>query len=183
MSEPFSPRAWGALAQFSSAKDLEHAVSELSGAEKESVEAFAPFPLDPTADMLYQRRSPLPVIIAAGGVIGGGGMYAFQYWVSAIAYPLNVGGRPLHSWPAFIPATFELTVLTASIFALVGLILRCGLPRLHHPLFEVEAFKRASVDGFFLAVHREYSDRAVFEEITQRYRSLGATDVWEVPNA
>lgn len=182
MSTTTSPEAWGVLIEFPDATSLEHAVAALSKAERRQVEAYAPFALEGLAELLYPRRSPLPIVIAVGGLIGSTSMYALQYWICVYANALNVGGRPLHSWPAFIPPTFEIGVLLASLFALLGVIGICRLPRLHHPVFEVEAFKRASTDGFFLSVHQEYSNRAVYEELARRYSELGATHVWEVPN-
>ncbi|MEO8494576.1 MAG: DUF3341 domain-containing protein, partial [Planctomycetota bacterium] len=127
------------------------------------------------------KRSPMPWIILAGGMLGGTAVYALEVWINLVAYPLNIGGRPLHSWPSFIPATFEGTVLIASVFAIVGVILLCGLPRLHHPVFEIEAFKRASTDGFFLAVK---ADDVQFDAgaLRERLTEIGACDVWEVPH-
>ncbi len=146
-----------------------------------SLEAFTPFPVEGLEERMEFNRSPMPWIILAGGILGGSSVYALEYWINLDAYPLNIGGRPLHSWPSFIPPTFEGTVLIASLFAVVGVLLVCGLPRLHHALFEVPAFTRASTDGFFLAVK---ADDANFDlsRVTDRLRTLGATDCWEVPN-
>ena len=173
--------AWGLLAQFAGATELLDAIDRLRDDGYRSLEAFAPFPLEGLDERLNFKRSPMPWIILAGGILGGASVYALEYWINLYAYPLNIGGRPLHSWPSFIPAAFEGTILFASLFAILGVILLCGLPRLHHPVFEIEAFKRASMDRFFLAVT---SDDAKFDASTlnDRLKEIGASDVWEVPN-
>jgi hypothetical protein len=111
--------------------------------------------------------------------LGGTSIYALEYWVNLYAYPINIGGRPLHSWPSFIPPAFEGIVLGASLFAIVGVVLVCRLPRLHHPVFEIEAFKRASTDGFFLAV-KATDERFDSEMLRARLLELGGTEIWEV---
>ncbi len=169
------------LAQFPDAAELLSAVGQLRDAGFTSIEAYTPFPVEGLGERLQFKHSPMPWIILAGGILGGFSVYSLEYWVNLYAYPLNIGGRPLHSWPSFIPPTFEGTVLVASLFAITGVILVCGLPRLHHPVFEVDAFRRASTDGFFLAVK---SDDAQFdnETLSERLEDIGACDVWEVPH-
>ncbi|GAA4468041.1 DUF3341 domain-containing protein [Novipirellula rosea] len=172
---------WGFLAQFTKPSDLMDAVRRLREADFIAIETFTPFPIDELNELLPVRRSPMPLVILVGGLIGGASIYLLQYWVNVSAYPINIGGRPLHSWPAFIPPTFECIVLLASLFAFVGVILVCGLPRLHHPLFEIEAFKRASTDVFFVAVRTDdarYDARELRELLTE----AGASQTWEVPN-
>jgi hypothetical protein len=108
--------------------------------------------------------------------------YLLQYWASAIHYPLNIGGRPLDSWPAFIPITFECTILVASLAGVLGMLALNGLPRPHHPLFEIEAFRHATVDRFFLCV---LADDPQFHPDTTRklLESLQPLAVHEVPHA
>ncbi|MCA9011927.1 MAG: DUF3341 domain-containing protein [Planctomycetaceae bacterium] len=172
---------WGILAEFSEASELLDGVTRLRERGYTSLEAYTPFPVEGLSERLQFPRSPMPWIVLAGGVIGGCSVYALEYWINLDVYPLNIGGRPLHSWPAFIPATFEGTVLFASLFAILGFILVCGLPRLHHPIFEIEAFKRASTNRFFLVIK---SEDPCFEELSLRdsLRELGACGMWEVPH-
>lgn len=179
-NEDFRP--WGLLAQFRDADQLLSALDRLRDDGFTSLEAYTPFPVEGLDERLKLKRSPMPWIILSGGILGGSSVYALEYWINLYAYPLNIGGRPLHSWPAFLPPTFEGTVLIASLFALIGVILVCGLPLLHHPVFEIEAFKRASTDGFFLAVTSEDNkfDRSI---INDRLKAIGALEVWEVPDA
>jgi hypothetical protein len=99
---------------------------------------------------LTQNRVPLMTLL--GGIAGGVGGYFMQWYSAVISYPINVGGRPLHSWPAFIPATFEITILGAALTAVLAMLVQNGLPRLYHPLFEVEEFELASRNRFFLCL-------------------------------
>lgn len=112
------------------------------------------------------------------GAVGG---LALQYYTSAVSYPINVGGRPLASWPAFGPVAFELCILTAAFFALIGMLGRNGLPMPYHPTFNVAAFSKASTDGFFLVITSE-DPKFDREQTEARLKALGAQDVYEVPD-
>ena len=174
--------SWGVLAQFANASELSAAIERVRGDGFTSFDAFTPFPVDEVDECLQLKSTPMPWIILVGGILGGSSVYALEYWINLYSYPLNIGGRPLNSWPAFIPPTFEGAVMGASAFAVVGVILVCGLPRLHHPLFEIEAFKRASTDGFFLAVS---SKDAKYDSVQLMglLKQVGAMECWEVPHA
>lgn len=175
-------RTGSLIARFATADDLLKAVRELRGRGYTKLDAYSPFPIHGMSEALCAEDARLPWLVflcgAAGALLG----YGLQYYVSVIAYPLNVGGRPLHSWPAFIPVTFETTVLLAAFGAVIGMFAMNGLPRPHHPVFDVPGFERASHDAFFVEVRADdpQFDRARTEDIL---RVLGAMAVHEVSRA
>lgn len=120
-----------------------------------AVDAYAPYSVDGLAEALGFEASRVPLIALLGGLAGGIGAYFLQWYSAVVDYPINSGGRPLHSWPAFVPPTFELTVLGAALAVFVGLWVLCGLPRLHHPIFNAPEFDLASRNRFFLAVRAD----------------------------
>src|ERR1044071_6523646 len=110
------------------------------------LDAYSPFPIEELSDALHLHKNKLPLIVLLGGLLGAATGYAMQYYVTVIQFPINVAGRPLHSWPAYIVITFELTILFASISAVLGLLALCGLPMPYHPVFNVPRFALASRD-------------------------------------
>jgi Alternative complex III, ActD subunit len=146
------PRIYGLLAEFDDSGRLLEATARARDAGYRAMDAYSPFPIEGLHDALGAPRTLLPLIVLLGGLFGGSAGYGLQYWVSAIAYPINVGGRPLNSWPAFIPPTFECTVLGAAIAALLGMLALNGLPCPHHPVFNVERFALATRNQFFLCI-------------------------------
>jgi Protein of unknown function (DUF3341) len=151
MSEPRS-RLFGVMGEFSTPEDLLAATKKAREAGYKHVEAYTPFPIEGLAEAVGFRWTAVPLLTLMGGIGGGLTGFGLQYWVAAITYPLNIGGRPLNSWPAFIPVTFELTVLGASIFAVVGMLALNKLPQPYHPVFSVDRFSQASTDKFFLCI-------------------------------
>ncbi len=144
------------------------------------MDAFSPFPIEGLAEALEFRRTPLPLIFLIGGIVGGVGSFLFQYWVSVIAYPINVGGRPLASIPSFIPVTFEMTVLFAVLAGVVGMFALDGLPQPYHPVFNAPSFARVTRDGFFLLI--EARDPLFQPSETRHFLlSRGACEVQDVP--
>ncbi len=144
---------YGLLAEFSTPGAL------VEGTRKARVEggyskmeAHSPYPVEDLHEAIGFRKNPLPLMVLAAGILGGLSGFAMEYYSAVIDYPINVGGKPLNSWPAFIPVTFELTVLSAALTAVFGMILLNGLPMPYHPLFNVPEFARASSDRFFLFV-------------------------------
>jgi hypothetical protein len=143
---------YGLLAEFDSPDDLLRAVEHVRAAGYRRIDAYTPFPVEGLAEALGFRRTRMPLVIFIGGLVGCVGGYLLQYYCAVIAYPVNVGGRPLNSWPSFIPVVFELTVLIAALAGVLGLLGLCGLPMPYHPLFNVPRFALASRDRFFLAI-------------------------------
>jgi len=143
---------FGLVAEFHEPEPLIAAARAVTEAGYRKVEAYSPFPLEGLAEALEFKRTRLPLIVLCGGIIGGLAVYALQYWVSVIQYPLNIGGRPTHSWPLFLPVTFECIVLLAALSCVLGMLALNGLPRPFHPLFDVEGFERASSDRYFLLI-------------------------------
>jgi Protein of unknown function (DUF3341) len=148
-------RTWGLLAEFESPERLVEAAASAKALGLRKIEAYTPFPVEGLREALGIRTTRLPWAVLLGGVFGAAFGFGLQYWVSVVEYPMNVGGKPDNSWPAFIPITFETTVLFAAIAAVLGMLAANGLPRPHHPLFDVRAFRFASRDRFFLAVSAE----------------------------
>jgi hypothetical protein len=149
---PVSGQVYGLLAEFDNPTALVHAVRRAREDGYRRLDAFTPYPIEELTEALEFRRTRIPLVIFIGGVVGCVGGYLLQYFCAAWDYPINVGGRPLNSWPAFIPVMFELTVLIAALAAVFGLLGLCGLPRPHHPLFNVDRFALASRDRFFLCI-------------------------------
>ena len=169
----------GLLAEYPDKRTILSAAESVRDLGFTKTDAYSPFPVEGLADALGHPRSPMPAIVLAGGLAGGSGIYLLIYWINLYAYPLNIGGRPLHSWPSFIPPTFECTVLLGSIMGILGLLFVCRLPRLHHVVFSVDRFKRASTDSFFIYVNQ--SDPLFDEHSTyQLLERLGASKVWRL---
>jgi hypothetical protein len=145
-----SSREQGWLARFDDADALLLAVRELRGLGYTRIEACTPYAVEGLAEALGPVRNRIPLLVLLGGLCGGFGTLLLQWYASVVDYPIDVGGRPDASWPAFIPAALEMTILFAALFGIVGLFVANGLPRLHHPLFAVPGFEAASRDGFFL---------------------------------
>jgi len=146
------------------------------------MDAFSPYPVEGLATALGLKRSPIPAIVFCGGLVGGAVGFLMQYWTMAVDYPLDIGGRPLNSWPAFMIVTFEMLVLVASLSGLIGFLYLNGLPRPNHPLFNVPEFERASQDCFFLCIE---ADDPLFdrEQTRQFLAELSPTGiVLEVPH-
>jgi ActD protein len=172
---------WGLVAEFRTADEILLAARQTREAGYRQFDAFAPYAVEGLAAELGLTRSRLPFLALVGGMVGVAAGFYMQYYSSAINYPLNVGGRPLNSWPVFVPIAFELTILVAACGTFLGMLLLNGLPQPHHPLFSVPQFNRASQTGFFLCI--EASDPLFDLDRTVRFlTSLNPTgDVLLVP--
>ncbi len=143
--------AYGFVAEFETVDQLIDAARELQRTHFTRFEVYSPYPIHELEESIA-TFNPLPLIVLLGGLTGSAIAWAMQTYIAVYDYPLNVGGRPLYSWPSFIVILFELTVLCASLAAFFGTLFLCGFPRIHHPLFGIPAFKRVMRDGFFLSI-------------------------------
>jgi hypothetical protein len=142
----------GLMAEFDDPSSLVAATERAHREGYRCMDAYSPFPIEELHEALGAHHTRLPLIVLIGGLCGCVGGYALQYWSSVMAYPLNIGGKPLHSWPAFIPVTFECTILVAALSAVLGMLALNGLPQPYHPVFNVPRFALASRNRFFLCI-------------------------------
>lgn len=174
------PTIFGYLAEFDSPTALVKAAEKVHHEGYRKIDTYSPFPIEAATEAIGFNTTRLPLVVLCGGLTGLITAFGMQYWISAIDYPLNIGGRPFNSWPAFVIVCFELTVLFSAISAVVGMFAMNGLPMPYHPVFNVPRFKAASNDGFFLVV--EATDpRFDIAETSALLHTLDAAGVWEVP--
>jgi hypothetical protein len=140
------------MAEFDNPTALVNAARAARDKGYRKLDAYSPFPIGELSDVLDLHKNRLPLIVLAGGIVGGMVGYLMQYYVTVWDFPINIGGRPLHSWPAYIVITFEMTILLAAISAVMGLLALCGLPMFYHPAFNVPRFALASRNRFFLSI-------------------------------
>jgi hypothetical protein len=172
---------YGTMAEFDSAQALIDAAKRTHAAGYTKIDAYSPFPIEGLAEEIGFHHDEVPLVVLIGGIIGGLTGYAMQYWMSAVDYPLNIGGKPPHSWPAFIVITFEMTILFAGVSAVLGMLALNGLPMPYHPVFNVPRFALASKDRFFLIVFS--SDKKYNLADTRRFlETLDPRSVSEVPS-
>jgi hypothetical protein len=143
---------YGLMAEFETPEALLAATRRARAEGYRKMDAYTPFPIEELGDLLQAQSFWIPLIVLGGGITGFLTGMALQYWTSAIDYPLNIGGRPPASWVAFIPVSFELTILFAALAAVLGMLAMNGLPMPYHPAFNVARFARASQDRFFLLI-------------------------------
>jgi hypothetical protein len=173
------PPIYGLIAEFNDPNELVAAARGVTEAGYRHVDAFTPFPIEELSEALGRHSNRLPLIVLIGGLLGGLAGYGLQYYTSVIDYPINVGGRPLHSWVAFIPITFETTVLGAALAAVLGMLALNGLPMPYHPLFNVPRFALASRDRFFLCIEAvdPLFDRLGTRRFLERYQPRQVSEV------
>ena len=175
------PRLHGLMAEFENADQLVKAAEASYARGYRQQDAYSPYPIHALSDALGQPKSKVPFLMLCGGIVGALTGFFLQYITSVHVYPMNIGGRPLNSWPSFIPVTFEVTILFAGITGVLSMILLNGLPRPHHPAFNVERFSGASTDRFFLCI--ESTDPMFDRQETEEFlRSLQPSEVSEVEN-
>jgi hypothetical protein len=169
----------GLMAEFGTPERLLDAAGAAYAAGYRKMDAYSPYAVEGLADAIGFRQTRLPLVVLLGGICGGVTGYAMQWYSAVVDYPLNVGGRPLHSWPTFVPITFELTVLFAAIAGVIGMLAMNGLPKPYHPVFNAPGFKLASQTRFFLCI--EADDRMFnLNEVREFLHSLGAISISEL---
>jgi hypothetical protein len=174
-----TPRLYGLMAEFDNPNTLVAASRRAHQEGYRKLDAYTPFPIEELHEALGIHHTRVPLMVLIGGIVGGLTGYGLQYWVSTIAYPLNIGGRPLHSWPSFVPVTFEMTVLFAALTAVFGMLAMNRLPMPYHPVFNAPRFAMASRDRFFLCI--EARDPRFEIAATRRFlESFGPREVTDV---
>jgi len=169
------------MAEFDSPTELVVAARKTYAAGYKKIDAYSPFPVEELADAIGFRRNGVPAVVLVGGILGCLSGYLLQWWISVVSYPVNVGGRPYHSAPAFIVVTFEMTILCAVLAAVFGMLALNGLPMPYHPVFNVPRFRFATKDRFFLIVFS--SDPKYTSTGTRAFlESLAPRSISEVPS-
>ena len=173
------PVLYGLMAEFDDPKGLVSAAKRTYAAGYRKIDTFSPYPIEEAWEAIGQHDRRLSLIVLAGGLTGLLTGLGLQEWVHNFAYPINIGGKPLNSWPQFVPVIFELTILFAALSGVIGMIVLNGLPMPYHPVFNVKRFERASRDKFFLLV--ESADPKFDREQTREFlKGLNATEVSDV---
>ena len=179
--QALSPAIYGLIAEFNTATDLVHAAETAYAAGYRKMDAYSPFPIEEAGEAIGFHKTRVPLVVLLGGLLGGLSGFGLQYWINVIAYPLNIGGKPYQSWPAFIVPTFELTILFAGLCGVFGMFALNGLPMPYHPLFNSDRFAMVTRDKFFLCV--EAADPHFDMDGTWRFmESLRPVSVSEVPH-
>ena len=174
-----TPRLYGVMAQFDSPSALVAAARESYAAGYRQINGYSPFPIEELSEAIGFKRTTLPLIVLAGGIIGAVGGFFMQYWMEVVDYPINVGGKPFNSWPAFIPITFECTVLCAAFAAVFGMLALNKLPQPYHPVFNAPNFALATRDSFFLVIESK-DPKFDHDEAMRFLKSLEAREVNDV---
>ena len=174
-----APPLYGVIAEFESPSDLVAAARRVYSLGYRRINGYSPYPIEELSEAIGFTHTSLPLIVFIGGLIGGIGGFLMQYYIEVIDYPINVGGKPYNSWPAFIPITFEMTVLVAAFSAVLGMLVLNKLPQPYHPVFNLPNFAMATRDRFFLAI--EANDAKFHHtEVIELLKSLNALEVNDV---
>jgi hypothetical protein len=174
-----TPTLYGIMGEFNNPSDLVAAARRTYEAGYRRINGYSPYPIEELSEAIGFTRTSLPLIVLIGGILGGLGGFFMQYWMEVIDYPLNVGGKPFNSWPAFIPITFECTVLVAAFAAVLGMLVLNKLPQPYHPVFNAPNFALATRDRFFLVIEAN-DPRFSHDETTQFLNTVGASNVSDV---
>lgn len=171
---------YGVMAEFHDAQELLDAANAVREAGYTDVDAFSPFPIHGLAEAIGFRKSRLSAVVLTMGLLGGIGGFFMCWYANVISYPLNIGGKPLNSWPAWIPIMFECAILLAAFGAVFGMLALNGLPMPYHPVFNIKRFEQASRDRFFLVVQAR-DPKFDFDKVWDFLETLGPREVVDVP--
>ena len=175
------PRIYGLLAEFDSVDAVIRAAQRVREAGYRKIDAYSPFPLEELSEAIGFEKNGVALVCLVGGLLGCTGAYVLQWWINTISYPVNIGGRPFHSWPSFIIVTFEMTILFSGLSAVFGMLALNGLPMPYHPVFNVPQFDAASRDRFFIIIFS--SDKNYDSVLTRTFlEGLNPLSVSEVPS-
>ena len=174
-----APPLYGVMAEFENPTDLVAAAQRVYSLGYRRINGYSPYPIEELSEAIGFTKTSLPLIVFIGGLVGGLSGFFMQYWIAAIDYPINVGGKPTNSWPAWIPITFEMTVLFAAFSAVLGMLILNKLPQPYHPVFNLPNFALATRDRFFLAIEAN-DPKFNHGEVVDLLKSLNAVAVNDV---
>ncbi|MGA9565121.1 MAG: DUF3341 domain-containing protein [Candidatus Korobacteraceae bacterium] len=174
-----APTIYGLMAEFETPTELVHACKAAYSEGYREMDAYSPFPIEEASEAIGFHKSAVPLITLTGGILGGLSGFGLQYWINVIAYPLNIGGKPYDSWPAFIVPTFEMTILFAGLVGMFGMFALNGLPQPYHPVFNVDAFSKVTRNRFFLCVEATDPkfDLTGTQQFMERLKPLSISEV------
>ena len=173
------PPLYGVMAEFDNPSNLVAAARRTYEAGYRRINGYTPYPIEELWEAIGFHRTGLPIIVLIGGIVGGLAGFLMQYYLSVFDYPLNVGGKPFNSWPAFIPITFEMTILCAAFAAVFGMLALNKLPQPYHPVFNAPNFKLASRDHFFLVIEAN-DPKYQHDEVVEFLKGLEPTEVTDI---
>ena len=172
---------YGLMAEFDNVNDAITAARRTYGAGYRKIDAYSPFPVEELSEAIGFHKNGVALVCLIGGLLGGTGAFTLQWWINNVSYPVNIGGRPLNSWPSFIIVTFEMTILFGGLSAVFGMLALNGLPMPYHPVFNVPQFESVTKDHFFVMIFS--SDKNYDATGTRKFlEGLGPISVSEVPS-
>ncbi len=172
---------YGLMAEFDDVNNVITAARRVYGAGYRKIDAYSPFPVEELSEAIGFHKNGVALVCLVGGLLGCTGAFTLQWWINTISYPINIGGRPLNSWPSFIIVTFEMTILFSGLSAVFGMLALNGLPMPYHPVFNVPRFEFASKDRFFIVIFS--SDKNYDATRTRQFlEGLNPISIAEVPS-